>query len=177
MPDFFFLRIILFHSQSFCQKSAGLAQVRLEDVYLSIVTSTLPEGRIDPLCNVLASHTTLDMCNNFIRKWRDLQFNVDSERQIFFRNFFVTNFIYSQGFARKDTNSGCTSNKHNTYQTTATSIWTQCQRTGDSTLSVSHIKKESDYCDTQNHQCSCPVGLLGSVFEQEKFDEGIQTFY
>ena len=30
-----------------------------------------------------ASHTTHVVCVNFIREWRDLQFNVDSERQIF----------------------------------------------------------------------------------------------
>ena len=29
------------------------------------------------------SHTTYVVCINFIRKWRDLQFKVDSERQIF----------------------------------------------------------------------------------------------
>ena len=33
------------------------------------------------------SHTTPVVCLNFIRKWRDLQFNVDSERQIFWETF------------------------------------------------------------------------------------------
>ena len=31
----------------------------------------------------LASHTTHVVCVNFIHEWRHLQFNVDSERQIF----------------------------------------------------------------------------------------------
>ena len=31
----------------------------------------------------LVSHTTYVVCVNFIHKWRDLQFKVDSERQIF----------------------------------------------------------------------------------------------
>ena len=32
---------------------------------------------------VLASHTTHVVCVNFIRQWRDVQFNVVSERQVF----------------------------------------------------------------------------------------------
>ena len=35
----------------------------------------------------LVSHTTYVVCVNFIHKWRDQQFNVDSERQIFLSNF------------------------------------------------------------------------------------------
>ena len=31
----------------------------------------------------LVSHTTYVVCVNFIHKWRDLQFKVDSERKIF----------------------------------------------------------------------------------------------
>ena len=31
----------------------------------------------------LVSHTTYVVCVNFIHKWRDLQFKVDSEQQIF----------------------------------------------------------------------------------------------
>ena len=48
-----------------------------------------------------ASHTTHDVCVNFIRKWRDLQFNIDFERQIFLRNFLMTGFIYFQNFWQK----------------------------------------------------------------------------
>ena len=35
----------------------------------------------------LVSYTTYVVCVNFIHKWRDLEFKVDSERQIFLRNF------------------------------------------------------------------------------------------
>ena len=40
------------------------------------------------------------MCVNFIREWRDLQFNVDSERQTF-EKLFHGRFIYSQSFCQK----------------------------------------------------------------------------
>ena len=43
----------------------------------------------------LASHTTHVVCVNFICEWRDLQFNVDSERQIF-QKLFMLVFIYSE---------------------------------------------------------------------------------
>ena len=48
----------------------------------------------------LASHTTHVVCINFIHEWRDLQFNVDSERQIF-KKLFHGSFIYSQSFCQK----------------------------------------------------------------------------
>ena len=48
----------------------------------------------------LASHSTHVVCVNFMREWRDLQFNVDSERQIF-EKLFHGNFIYSQSFCQK----------------------------------------------------------------------------
>ena len=58
------------------------------------MTSTVPEGQIDPLYYILASHITHVI--------RDLQFNVDYERQIFFfGNFFNANFICSQSFCKK----------------------------------------------------------------------------
>ena len=41
----------------------------------------------------LVSHTTYVVCVNFIRKWRDLQFKVYSDRQIFWETFH-NNFIY-----------------------------------------------------------------------------------
>ena len=42
-------------------------------------------GQYNPLVRIidLVSHTTYVVCVNFIHKWRDLQFKVDSERQIF----------------------------------------------------------------------------------------------
>ena len=42
--------------------------------------------------NGLASHVTHVVCVNFICEWRDLLFNIDSERQIF-ENIFNGNFI------------------------------------------------------------------------------------
>ena len=48
----------------------------------------------------LASHTTHVMCVNFIRERRDLEFNVDSERQIFLRNFFMAVLFTLRVFAR-----------------------------------------------------------------------------
>ena len=66
------------------------------------MTSTVHGGRIDPLYNVLAFHTTNDVCVNFIREWRYLQFHIDSEWQIFFllRNFLFTLFYLLRVFAR-----------------------------------------------------------------------------
>ena len=48
----------------------------------------------------LASHTTHVVCVNFKHEWRDLQFNVDSERKIF-EKLFHGRFIYSQSFCQK----------------------------------------------------------------------------
>ena len=45
----------------------------------------------------LASHSTHFVCVNFIHECRDLQFNVDSERQIFDK-LLHGRFIYSQSF-------------------------------------------------------------------------------
>ena len=39
-------------------------------------------------------------CDNFLRKWRDLQFNTPSERQIF-KKLFHARFIYSQSFCQQ----------------------------------------------------------------------------
>ena len=47
----------------------------------------------------LVSHTTYVVCVNFIHKWLNLQFKVDSERQIFWETF-QGNFIYSQSFCQ-----------------------------------------------------------------------------
>ena len=48
----------------------------------------------------LTSHTTHVVYVNFIHEQRDLQFNVDSERQIF-EKLFHGSFIYSQSFCQK----------------------------------------------------------------------------
>ena len=48
----------------------------------------------------LASHTAHVVCVHFIREWRDLQFNVDSKRQIYGK-LFHGRFIYSQSSCQK----------------------------------------------------------------------------
>ena len=48
----------------------------------------------------LVSHTTYVVCVNFVHEWRDLQFKVDSERQIFDK-VFIAIYIYSQSFCQK----------------------------------------------------------------------------
>ena len=45
----------------------------------------------------LVSHTSYVVCVNFLHKWRDLQFKIDSGRQIFWETFHG-DFIYSQSF-------------------------------------------------------------------------------
>ena len=59
-------------------------------------------GHYNPSVRIidLVSHTTYVVCVNFIHKWRDLQFKVDSERQIFWETFHG-NFINSQSFCQK----------------------------------------------------------------------------
>ena len=44
----------------------------------------------------LASHTIHVVCANFIRVWRDLQFNVDSEQQIFEKLFSWQFYLLSE---------------------------------------------------------------------------------
>ena len=84
----------------------------------------------------LTSHTTHVVILNFIREWRDLQFNVDSKRQIFEKLFFLFLFtlrIFARNLLRGnprinifffhimfwylawDTNLGFTSNKPTHY--------------------------------------------------------------
>ena len=48
----------------------------------------------------LASRNTHIVCVNFIREWRDLQFNADHKRHIF-EKLFHGRFIYSQNFCQK----------------------------------------------------------------------------
>ena len=51
----------------------------------------------------LASHTTHVVCVNYIRERRDLQFNVDSERQIFWETFSWQFYLLSRTFIRLKT--------------------------------------------------------------------------
>ena len=48
----------------------------------------------------LVSHTTYFVCVNFIYKWRNLQFKVGSEWQIFWRTSWQF-YFYSQSFCQK----------------------------------------------------------------------------
>ena len=70
--------------------------------YLQTTEHTYIIGRYNPLVRIidLVSHITYVMCVNFIHKWRDLQFKVDSKRQVFCETFHG-NFIYSQSFCQK----------------------------------------------------------------------------
>ena len=47
----------------------------------------------------LVSNRTYVVCVNFIHKWRDLQFKVDSEREIFFRYFSWQFYLLSEFLA------------------------------------------------------------------------------
>ena len=60
-------------------------------------------GHYNPSVRIidLVFHTTYVVCVNFIHKWRNLQFKVDSERQIFRETFSWQVFIYSQSFCQK----------------------------------------------------------------------------
>ena len=49
----------------------------------------------------LVSQTAYVVCVNFIHKFRDLQFEVDSERKIFFKTLCMAIFLYSQSFCQK----------------------------------------------------------------------------
>ena len=62
-------------------------------------------GHYNPSVRVidLVSHTTYVVCVNFIHKWRDLPFKVDSERQIFLRNFswhLITHRVFARNLLR-----------------------------------------------------------------------------
>ena len=48
----------------------------------------------------MTSHTTHVVCVKFRHEWRDLLFNVDTERQ-FFKILFHGRFIYSHSFCQK----------------------------------------------------------------------------
>ena len=58
----------------------------------------------------VAFHTTYVVCINFMHEWRDLEFKVDSERQIFEKHF-IAIFIFSFWYLTWGLNSGFTSNE------------------------------------------------------------------
>ena len=60
-------------------------------------------GHYNPSVRIidLVSQTTYLVCVNFIHKWRDLQFKVDSERQVFIEKLFLEIFLFTlRVFAR-----------------------------------------------------------------------------
>ena len=62
-------------------------------------------GHYNPSARIidLVSNTTYVVCVNFIHKWRDLHFKVDSERQIFLRNFswhLITHRVFARNLLR-----------------------------------------------------------------------------
>ena len=74
-------------------------------LYLSVPSSLIHTyiiGYYNPSVRIinLVSQTTYVICVNFIHKWLDLQFKVDSEREIFLETFHG-NFICSQSFCQK----------------------------------------------------------------------------
>ena len=70
--------------------------------FTSTAIHTYIIGHYNPSVRIidLVSHTTYVVCVNFIYKWRDLQFKVDFERQIFLRNF-SWQFLFTQSFCQK----------------------------------------------------------------------------
>ena len=60
-------------------------------LYTYIIDHYNPSVRIIDL----VSHITYVVCVNFIHKWRDLQFKVDSERQIFWETFHGNFYLLS----------------------------------------------------------------------------------
>ena len=59
-------------------------------------------GHYNPSVRIidLVSHIIYVVYVNFIHKWRDLRFKVDSKRQIFWKTFHGS-FIYSQSFCHE----------------------------------------------------------------------------
>ena len=79
---------IFFHRfpcSRFLAKTLRVNKSALKNIYTYIIAHYNPSVKIIDL----VSHCTHLMCVNFIHKWRDLQFKVVSERQIFVRNFFM----------------------------------------------------------------------------------------
>ena len=109
----FLLRAIVQQQLIFIsQHSCGLRQYLFSFIVITILLSglwpifshhpyyihTYIIGHCNPSVRImdLVSHTTYVVCVNFIHKWRDLLFKVDSERQTW--ETFHGNFIYSLKF-------------------------------------------------------------------------------
>ena len=69
-------------------------------------------GHYNPSVRIidLISHTTYVVCVNFIHMWRDLQFKVNSEQQIFLRKFSWQFLFTLRVFARNLLRGNCRRN-------------------------------------------------------------------
>ena len=94
--------ILIFLRSEFLQKGCW---EKVAEIFFYITTHyilacihTYIIGHYNPSIRIIdpVSHITYVMCVNFIHKWRDLQFKVDSERQIW--ETFHGNFIYFSEF-------------------------------------------------------------------------------
>ena len=96
-------------SQQFSHNIYSLEKSRVIFVYCLLFYFEFADkiyiiGHYNPLVRIidLVSHTICVVYVNFIHKWRDLLFKVDSEWQIFFfEKLFMAIFIYSQSFCQK----------------------------------------------------------------------------
>ena len=72
-----------YQNRNFIWSHVLLACSKETDISINIHTYII--GHYNPSVRIidLVSHTTYVVCVNFIHKWRNLQFKVDSERQIF----------------------------------------------------------------------------------------------
>ena len=98
MPTMFVKKSIKMHSVA-CQlrkKKDHLAFLGLNLAHTYIIGHYNPSVRIIDL----VSHTTYVVCGNFIHKWRDLQFKVDTDLQNFWQTFHGK-FINTQCFCKK----------------------------------------------------------------------------
>ena len=70
--------------------------------FFGFIFNTYIIGHYNPSVRIidLVFHTTYVVCVNFIHKWRDLQFKVDSKRQNF-EKLSMAIFIYSQKSAER----------------------------------------------------------------------------
>ena len=85
----------LVRTSSFCHI---LMPYRFQNMCLKCFLHTNIIGHYNPSVRItgLVSHTTYVVCVNFIHKWRDLQFKIDSERKIFWETFLWQFYLLSE---------------------------------------------------------------------------------
>ena len=73
-------------------------KLRLIWIYICALNISYIIGHYNPSVRItgLVSHTTYVVCVNFIHKWRDLQFKIDSERKIFWETFLWQFYLLSE---------------------------------------------------------------------------------